>query len=135
MHIEWLKNVGIQDINLVGGKNASLGEMLKNLSSKGINVPNGFVVTTDGYLEFLAFNNLDKRINDKLAEIKDDDLVSLRRTGLEIRLMIQNGDFPSDLENDIINTYAELSMQYVDSFDNTQLATDVAGRSSSTAED
>ena len=133
--IKWLKNIGINDLNLVGGKNASLGEMISNLSSRGINVPNGFAITTLTYIEFIKFNNLENKINELLSDIKNDDLVSLRRNGLEIRSLIQNGDFPEIIENEIINSYVELSMQYLDTFGKPQIATDVAVRSSSTAED
>ncbi len=133
--IEWLVNVGIGDKSLVGGKNASLGEMLKNLTEKGIKVPNGFVVTTEGYNQFLKFNELDSKIQQKLNEIDYNDIVSLRRTGLEIRFLIQNGDFPSDLEKSIIDTYRILSHQYTGVDKLPQTATDVAVRSSSTAED
>lgn len=133
--IKWLKNIGINDLNLVGGKNASLGEMISNLSSRGINVPNGFAITTLTYIEFIKFNNLENKINELLNDIKNDDLVSLRRNGLEIRSLIQNGDFPEIIENEIINSYVELSMQYLDTFGKPQIATDVAVRSSSTAED
>lgn len=133
--IKWLKNIGINDLNLVGGKNASLGEMISNLSSRGINVPNGFAITTLTYIEFIKFNNLENKINELLNDIKNDDLVSLIRNGLEIRSLIQNGDFPEIIENEIINSYVELSMQYLDTFGKPQIATDVAVRSSSTAED
>ena len=133
--IEWLKNVGINDKSLVGGKNASLGEMYQNLTPKGIRVPNAFLVTTKGFAHFVDHNDLQIRIQEKLAEIQHQDLVSLRRTGLEIRLMIQDGDFPEDLETQIIEAYTKLSAQYTDVNGELQEATDVAVRSSSTAED
>jgi pyruvate,water dikinase len=133
--IRWLKEIGINDLNTVGGKNASLGEMTCNLSSRGINVPNGFAITTNAYTEFIRSNDLERKINTLLNDIKSDDLVSLRRNGLEIRSLIQNGDFPKSIEDEIINSYTELSMQYLDTFGKPQMATDVAVRSSSTAED
>ena len=135
MFIEWLENIGINDTSLVGGKNASLGEMYKNLSPRGIKVPNGFVVTTEGFAHFIDHNNLRARIQEKLSEIEHHNLVSLRRTGLEIRMMIQNGDFPEDLEDLITGTYTKLSREYKDVNGGPQSSTDVAVRSSSTAED
>lgn len=135
MDIELLSNVGINDVSLVGGKNASLGEMIKNLSKKGIRVPDGFVITTTGYKKFLTFNKLETRITELMNGMDTSDLVSLRRTGMEIRTLIQNADYPEDLENNIVNNYAKLSSQYKDSKGYVQKATDVAVRSSSTAED
>jgi len=135
MFIQWLKDVSIHDKSLVGGKNASLGEMYNNLSNKGIKIPNGFAVTTKAFSEFINHNNLKERIQEKLDTIEYSDLVSLRRTGLEIRMMIQNGDFTNELENKIVNTYSELSSQYNDINGDPQQSTDVAVRSSSTAED
>jgi pyruvate,water dikinase len=133
--IKWLHEIGINDINIVGGKNASLGEMISNLSSRGINVPNGFAITTDAYVNFIQYNEFEPKINELLNEIKHEDIVSLRRNGLEIRSLIQNGDFPHDVEDEIINNYTLLSMQYLDTLGKPQTATDVAVRSSSTAED
>jgi pyruvate,water dikinase len=132
MSIDWLKNVGIKDIDLVGGKNASLGEMYQNLSHMGILVPNAFIVTTIGYSEFLQHNNLNNIIKTYLKSINKDDLISLRRVGLNIRLLIQNGEYPEKIKDEIIKSYKELSNQYinVDGKD----ATDVAVRSSSTAQ-
>ena len=135
MFIEWLKNIGINDKNLVGGKNASLGEMIQHLTAQGINVPDGFVVTTKGYSKFLNHNNLTSQIQDKLLYIQYEDLASLRRTGLEIRSIIQNGSFPSDFKNQIFTAYAQLSKQYLNVNGSEQSFTDVAVRSSSTAED
>ena len=61
-YLVWLDEVGIEDIPLVGGKNASLGEMVRNLSSLGVNVPYGFVVTSESYYEFIRYNNLEEEI-------------------------------------------------------------------------
>jgi pyruvate,water dikinase len=128
MDIEWLDNIGINDLELVGGKNASLGEMIQNLSSRGINVPYGFVITTEGYKKFVEYNNLEVKINHHLNQIKDntDNISSISSN---IREIIQNGVFPLHLRDEIINSYHQLSKKY-----NTK-NTDVAVRSSSTAED
>jgi len=135
MFIKWLKDVGIKNISLVGGKNASLGEMIQNLTAKGINIPNGFVVTTNAYSEFLQFNGINKKIKLIVDSIDINDLVNLRRNGMKIRMLFQNCEFPPKIENDIFKFYKELSQKYIDSNGEIQMATDVAVRSSSTAED
>jgi len=85
-----LSEVTLSDLELVGGKNASLGEMIRNLKKLGINIPGGFALTVDAYWEFIHFNKLDKKIRSLIRKMKKDDLVSLRRTGLEIRQIIRN---------------------------------------------
>lgn len=124
-----LKEVGINDTELVGGKNASLGEMLQNLSAFEINIPDGYVITVNAYKHFIECNQLDETIRDLLKNIDIDSVESLRRGGLQIRQLIRNSKFPPDLSSAIIEAYFTLSKQY--SQDNT----DVAVRSSATAED
>jgi phosphoenolpyruvate synthase (EC 2.7.9.2) len=75
----WLDEVGIEDVPLVGGKNASLGEMLRNLSELGINIPYGFVVTSEAYYEFLRYNNLEEKIRKILKGLNPNDLEDLAR--------------------------------------------------------
>jgi len=123
------------DIDLVGGKNASLGEMIGNLSQRGINVPNGFAITTEAYTEYIRHNNFQDQIVELLNGTDASDLASLRRNGLKIRMLIQNGHFPEDTEKEILEAYAKLSQTYVDRNNAPQDTTDVAVRSSSTAED
>jgi pyruvate, water dikinase len=124
-----LEEVTMENLNLVGGKNASLGEMIKNLAPLGINIPYGFAITVNAYKEFLAFNNLDQQIRKIIAEIDMDNLISLRKGAMQVRQLIRNGRFPKDLEDEIKSRYAALSLRY------GQDATDVAVRSSATAED
>jgi len=124
-----LSEVQLSDLELVGGKNASLGEMIQNLSKLGVNIPGGFALTVEAYWEFIHFNKLDKRIRSLIKKMKKDDLVSLRRTGLEIRQIIRNGEWPEDLKEEIKERYHLLSQNY------GQDITDVAVRSSATAED
>ncbi len=124
-----LEQVGLKDLALVGGKSASLGEMLRNLSSLSIAVPDGFAVTTEVYWEFIRANHLLDYIHTTLNSINHDDLESLRRGGLRIRQAIRNARFPHQLSAEIIECYELLSQQ------NLQQYTDVAVRSSSTAED
>lgn len=124
-----LQEVGLQDIDSVGGKNASLGEMLQNLTQLGIQIPGGFIITVAAYREFIKYNNLDKEIREIINGIKLDDIESLRRGGLLARQLLKNAKFPKDLSEAIINKYYELSKMY------DQDMTDVAVRSSATAED
>ena len=124
-----LSEVQLSDLELVGGKNASLGEMIQNLSEIGVNIPSGFAITVDAYWKFIKFNKLDKTIRSLVKSIKIDDLVSLRKTGLEIRELIRNGQWPEDLKLEIQKRYTQLSQQYGSDI------TDVAIRSSATAED
>jgi pyruvate,water dikinase len=124
-----LSEVGINDIETVGGKNASLGEMIQNLTSLGINIPNGFVITVAAYREFLEFNNLESTIKHIIDLIDHENIESLRRGGQQIRLLLQNGRFPKEMSEMIIKAYEKLSSDY------NQEYTDVAVRSSATAED
>lgn len=124
-----LSEVGINDIDTVGGKNASLGEMIQNLSSLGINIPNGFVVTVAAYRKFLEYNNLESTISHIINAIDHNDIESLRRGGQQVRLLLQNGRFPKEMSEMIIKAYEKLSSDYNQQF------TDVAVRSSATAED
>ena len=124
-----LDSVGLDDIALVGGKCASLGEMLQNLSGTGVQIPGGFVVTTDAYRQFLEQSGLENFIKTELDRIDFDNVESLRRSGSKIRQAISNARFPQELSHQIIASYEILSQSY------GQSATDVAVRSSATAED
>lgn len=124
-----LNEVGLKDIESVGGKNASLGEMLQNLTQLGIQIPGGFIITVAAYREFIKYNNLDNEIREIINSIKLDDIESLRRGGLQARQLLKNAKFPKELSEAIINKYYELSRMY------DQEMTDVAVRSSATAED
>lgn len=124
-----LNKVGINDVETVGGKNASLGEMIQHLSSLGINIPNGFVITVEAYREFLRFNNLDASIRQMIGGIDFNNIESLRRGGLQIRQLLRNSKFPPGITTQIIEQYYKLSGDY------EQKETDVAVRSSATAED
>jgi pyruvate,water dikinase len=124
-----LDSVGLDDIALVGGKCASLGEMLQNLGGVGVSIPGGFVITTDAYRQFLTQSQLESFIKAELGRIDFDNVESLRRAGSVIRQAISNARFPHELSHQIIASYETLSQQY------GQAATDVAVRSSATAED
>ncbi|MFT3822263.1 MAG: phosphoenolpyruvate synthase [Chitinophagaceae bacterium] len=124
-----LASVGLSDIQQVGGKNASLGEMISNLSNLGIQIPDGFVITVEGYRQFCSYNNLETHIKQLIDAIDYDSVESLRRGGLQVRNLIRNSKFPPALSAQIIEQYKLLSGTY------GQEATDVAVRSSATAED
>ncbi len=124
-----LESVGINSIPLVGGKNASLGEMIQNLTSLGVQVPGGFVITVDAYYEFIRFNDLDKNIKEIVNAIDYDNIESLRRGGMQVRQLILNGRFSKEMSEEVIESYKKLSAIYDQEF------TDVAVRSSATAED
>lgn len=124
-----LEQVGMKDIELVGGKCGSLGEMIRNLSSLGVSVPGGFAITTEVYRRFLLANDLVEYIHAELAVVDHHHMESLRRTGHRIRQAIRNAKFPRELSGEIIESYELLSK------DNLQQYTDVAVRSSATAED
>jgi pyruvate, water dikinase len=124
-----LEEVGLADMSLVGGKCASLGEMIRNLSSLNVAIPGGFVISTEAYNQFLLQSGLEPFIRKELAAIDLSQVESLRRGGLKIRSAISNVRFPQELSHQIIAAYEELSKRY------DQPATDVAVRSSATAED
>ncbi len=128
-YLVWLDEVGIEDIALVGGKNASLGEMIRNLSSLGVNVPYGFVVTSEAYYEFVRFNRLEEEIKRILRGLDPKNVEDLARRGHEIRELIKGGEFPKEIEEGIKEYYQKLSEGY------GSFAVDVAVRSSATAED
>jgi pyruvate,water dikinase len=124
-----LQQVGLKDISLVGGKSASLGEMIRNLSKMGVRIPGGFAITTDAYWQFLEQSQLTPYIKEQLDLIDFKNVESLRRVGSRIRQAISNARFPHELSHQIIRAYEELSQTY------DQAGTDVAVRSSATAED
>ncbi len=124
-----LHQAGIRDIERVGGKNASLGEMIQHLGPLGIRIPSGFIITVEAYQSFIAFNQLADKISALIGEIDYENMESLRRAGLQVRNMIRNTKFPPELSQLIIEAYYRLSAEY------GQDITDVAVRSSATAED
>ena len=127
--IRWFRELTIDDVPLVGGKNASLGEMIRELTAQGIQVPDGFAVTADAYHAFLRYNELETEIREILADLDTQDVNDLlRRTG-QVRRLILRGDFPDDMREEIVNSYHELSRMY------GSRTADVAVRSSATAED
>ncbi|PQJ62747.1 phosphoenolpyruvate synthase [Photobacterium angustum] len=123
----WFNTLSMNDVNQVGGKNASLGEMVSNLSNAGVSVPNGFATTSYAFHEFLEYEGLNNRIYDLLGALDVNDVEALQRTGATIRNWILDAPFPLELEESIRRDYLELIE------DNQALS--VAVRSSATAED
>ncbi|MGI9205556.1 MAG: phosphoenolpyruvate synthase [Woeseiaceae bacterium] len=121
-----LDQLGMNDVEIVGGKNASLGEMIANLSSLGVDVPGGFATTAAAYRDFLATDGLDKRIHDALSDLDVDNIDALTTTGKNIREWIVDTPLPDRLMTEIGSAWDEMS-------DGRDIA--VAVRSSATAED
>ena len=123
-----LEKLGMNDVPIVGGKNASLGEMLQNLGNMGVKVPGGFATTADAYREFLSTDNLDVRIADRLKGLDINDVLALQQVGADIRDWIMQVPYPESMEVAIDSAYAEAEKQY---------GSDItwAVRSSATAED
>jgi len=126
--ILWFDEIGMNDLPRVGGKNASLGEMYRELSSKGVNIPYGFAITVDAYHYLLDSSGMREKVEEQLRGLDVDDLNALQRTGSRIRQIIQGIEFPDDLKDAILSSYRKLCDRYGED-------TDVAVRSSATAED
>src|SRR5262245_59668493 len=128
MRVAWLKDLRMTDLERVGGKNASLGEMIGGLAAAGIRVPGGFATTAEAFREFLAANKLEQRIAERLKKLDPKDVRALAECGKEIRSWVLKGAFPKALEQEIRSKYQELVKQ-------TSSDTSFAVRSSATAED
>ncbi|BAY15946.1 phosphoenolpyruvate synthase [Anabaenopsis circularis NIES-21] len=126
--ILWFDEVGIKDIHLVGGKNASLGEMIQQLTPKGVNVPMGFATTAYAYRYFIQSAGLEAKLRQLFADLNVEDVNNLRERGDKARSLLLHTPFPEDLRQAIAKAYASLCEQYL-------TETDVAVRSSATAED
>lgn len=127
-NIIWFEKLSRTDVGLVGGKNASLGEMVSNLSQAGIKVPAGFATTADAYRAYMTYNHLDDLIATTLSQ-EDDGKISLQKAGETIRAAIIKGDWPQDIRDSLIKSYRELGKRSGDD------ELPVAVRSSATAED
>jgi len=127
-NIVWLKDVGMGDVETVGGKNASLGEMISGLNSQGVRVPGGFATTADAFESFLEYSDLKNKINKLLSSLDVTNIKELTKTGSLIRQWVEEAPFPDSLHQSIVDSYQKLT---------DQLGPDVtfAVRSSATAED
>lgn len=124
----WLDECGIGDVSIVGGKNASLGEMIRHLVPKGIRIPSGFATTAHAYRAFLRGSGLDARLHKLFEGLRVEDLDHLRRVGRQARSMVLEAAFPEELSAAIREAYERLCHEYGGE-------ADVAVRSSATAED
>ncbi len=128
-NILWFNKLTIKDISKVGGKNASLGEMYQRLTGRGIAVPNGFAISAQAYFYFLQASGLGAKIKKILLGLNTKEMRNLTKRGKEVRQAILSAEFPEDLKQEIVLAYKDLSKMF------KQVDTDVAVRSSATAED
>lgn len=126
--ILWFDEVRISDIPLVGGKNASLGEMIQQLTSKGVNVPNGFATTAYAYRYFVQAAGLEEKLRQLFADLDVEDVNNLRERGKQARSLLLHTPFPTELRAAITTAYQRMCDRY-------GADTEVAVRSSATAED
>ena len=127
--ILWWDELSIDDVGLVGGKNASLGEMYRKLTKKGVRIPNGFAITSYAYQYLLKTAGIEQKIKDTLRGLNVKNIHALAERGRKVRDIIYHAEFPEDLRAEIYNAYKKLSKQY------KTANVDVAVRSSATAED
>ena len=123
----WFEQIGIQDIARVGGKNASLGEMISNLSALGVIVPSGFATTSAAFHRFIDSNQLTKKVQQELSSLRENDIPGIQKAGAEIRGLVEEGQFPDDFIKDVETAYQKLTERFGDA--------SYAVRSSATAED
>src|SRR3972149_10341498 len=126
--VKWFADITIADIPLVGGKNASLGEMVRELAGKGVKVPDGFAVTAAAFRYFIHEANLDAFIRAALADLDTHDIANLSQRGHAVRQAIRSASLPEDLQEQIAASYRQLQGGSVQPLD-------VAVPSSATAED
>ncbi len=126
--IRWFEEVGRDDVALVGGKNASLGEMIRNLKEEGVNVPSGFAITAEAYKYLIQSAGIDRAIREILRDLDTHDMENLSERGSKIRRLIKNAGCPPELEKEIREAYRAMESRYGKNVD-------VAVRSSATAED
>ena len=127
--IKWFEEISIKDIPLVGGKNASLGEMFRTLTPQGIKIPPGFAVTADAFSVLIAQNGISEKIYSMLSKLNPQDTKELAKTGHEIRALIRSTGIPEKVASEIRESYTQLCLR------SGAEELDVAVRSSATAED
>lgn len=127
-YIKFFEEISMKDIASVGGKNASLGEMIQALSKKNVLIPSGFAITSDAYKHFLEANNLTSKISDLLSKLDKTHIAALQKVGSEVRALIKKALVPLHIKNEIEAAYKTLEKKYGNNCD-------IAMRSSATAED
>ena len=125
---KWFEEITINDVQSVGGKNASLGEMIRSLKDDGVNVPSGFAVTAHAYKYMMEKAGADKQIKEILSDLNTHDMANIAVRGEKIRTLIRSIPMPPELEKDIRKHYQKMEERYGKNCD-------VAVRSSATAED
>ena len=126
--VMWFDDLQLKDIPEVGGKNASLGEMRRNLQTQGVNIPDGYAITAAAYRHLIASAGIWDNIKEVLKDLDTHDMDNLRTRGKKVRDLIYNAPVPKDLRDEIVKAYRRLCDEYGKN-------TDVAVRSSATAED
>ncbi len=126
--IRWFNELSIDDVPLVGGKNASLGEMYQNLTVEGVRVPNGFAVTATAYRDVLERNNAWQLLHEALDRLDPDNIKDLQARGEQARAIVYGCELPDGLKVDILRAYTQLKQEYGENIS-------LAVRSSATAED
>ncbi len=126
--VKWFEEIGAQDVGSVGGKNASLGEMVRNLGKKGVNVPTGFAITAEAYKYVIEKAGIDQKIKEILVDLDTHDIEDLADRGEKLRNLIEHSSCPKDLEEEIRLSYRKMEERFGRNVD-------VAVRSSATAED
>ena len=126
--VKWFEEIKAQDVALVGGKNASLGEMIRNLGKKGVSIPSGFAITAEAYKYVIEKAGIGSKIKDTLADLDTRDMENLAERGKKLRNLIAHSPCPKELEEEIRICYRKMEERFGKN-------TDVAVRSSATAED
>jgi pyruvate,water dikinase len=126
--VKWFEDIGAKDVSLVGGKNASLGEMIRNLGKKGVNIPPGFAITAEAYKYVIENAGIGERIKETLADLDTHDMRNLAERGEKLRNLIAHSPYPKELEDEIRASYRKMGERFGKNVD-------VAVRSSATAED
>jgi len=126
--VKWFDEIGAKDVALVGGKNASLGEMIRNLGKEGVNIPPGFAITAEAYKYVVKRAGISQRIKDILVDLDTHDMEDLAERGERLRNLIAHSRCPKDLEEEIVISYRKMEERFGKNVD-------VAVRSSATAED
>ncbi|MCK4587085.1 MAG: phosphoenolpyruvate synthase, partial [Gammaproteobacteria bacterium] len=116
-YIRWFNEITIDDISLVGGKNASLGEMVRELTPQGINIPNGFAITADAYHLLLDQTGPDKRntrdeLHAAIDDLNPDDIEDLAQRASQARKIIADTPLPEELKTEILHAYHQLQTEY-----------------------
>jgi pyruvate,water dikinase len=127
-YIKFFSELGIKDVPLVGGKNANLGEMYRELTSQNLSVPNGFAITVDAYKAILTKSGAWEKLKELLKDLNPDDVAELQKRGTKSRELIYNSPIPDEIKQEIIEAYRQLKNEYGEELS-------LAVRSSATAED